>query len=489
MRHPCAGPRVGRLSAWFRQLLLIGTLTIPALGQAAVREVTIDFARTNGVIRPLHGVNLGPLCYRGMVDLSAYHRELGVPFTRLHDVVWVNAEAVDIHTLFPDFGNDPSRPESYRFAATDDYLKSIVRVGSGIIYRLGESIEHTPRQYWVHPPADPEKWAAICVGVVRHFNEGWADGFQHNIRYWEIWNEPDVRPQMWTGTDEQFFRLYAATARAIKSRFPHLKVGGPAVGGTGEFREGRFVEAAFAARFLDFCQSNTVPLDFFSWHRYTADPLDIPRRARAVREMLDRRGFTATESHFNEWNYLPREDWGPMLPKGAGQGREAWFAEMGGPKGAAFAATVLSLLQDCPVDVANYYTGEIQGFGLFTFHGAPRKTYHAFKAFRALLETPSRVALPPSKPDDITLLCGLAHARDKAQVLVSNFNVADETVALRFTGLPWPGTFRYSMFQVGDSKDLEEIRAGALGTQDVLELPGRQQPWVVLIQLGVAARE
>jgi hypothetical protein len=42
-------------------------LTVTAL---AAGELTVDFSRTNGVIRPLHGVNLGPLCYRGMVDMA-----------------------------------------------------------------------------------------------------------------------------------------------------------------------------------------------------------------------------------------------------------------------------------------------------------------------------------------------------------------------------------------------------------------------------------
>ena len=81
------------------------------------QPVTIDFAQSNGVIRPLHGVNLGPLCYRGVVDLSAYHRELGIPLTRLHDVVWVNGDAVDISTIFRDFRNDPSQPAREHLAS------------------------------------------------------------------------------------------------------------------------------------------------------------------------------------------------------------------------------------------------------------------------------------------------------------------------------------------------------------------------------------
>ena len=43
-----------------------------------------------------------------------------------------------------------------------------------------------------NPPRDPARWAAVCAGIVRHYNEGWAGGFRHDIRYWEIWNEPDL---------------------------------------------------------------------------------------------------------------------------------------------------------------------------------------------------------------------------------------------------------------------------------------------------------
>ena len=194
-----------------KQRLLSLLSLVFAVAVSAAAELTVDFSQTNGVIRPLHGVNLGPLCYRGMVDLSAYHRELGVPLTRLHDVVWVNYDAVDISSIFRDFRNDPALPDSYEFAATDDYITAVVKTGSSVLYRLGESIEHTPRKYRVHPPKDFGKWADICCGIIRHYNEGWADGFRYNIRYWEVWNEPENQPAMWTGTDDQYFELYEVT--------------------------------------------------------------------------------------------------------------------------------------------------------------------------------------------------------------------------------------------------------------------------------------
>lgn len=468
--------------AHLRSFLLITLLaTLPAF---TAPEFTVDFSRTNGVIRALHGVNLGPLCYRGMVDLSAYHRELSPPLTRLHDVVWVNYDAVDISTLFRDFRNDPAQAASYDFAATDDYLAAIVKVGFPIIYRLGESIEHTPRKYRVHPPPDSEKWADICCAVIRHYNEGWAGGFRHNIRYWEIWNEPENQPAMWTGTDDQFLKLYEVTANAIKARWPDLKVGGPSLGYTGEFKDGQFQAGAFLLRFLRHCRAQQVPLDFFSWHRYAGDPADYARRARALRQLLDEHGYTKTESHCNEWNFLPNEDWRPMMKEGQGLTRERWSEQMRGPQGAAFAAWTLISLQDAPVDMANYYTAEIQMFGLFNFNGVPQKTYYAFKAFRQLLDTPQRVATPPSVAGQVALCAGLNASRTQAAILLSNFSTPDGAVELRVRELPWPSPTGFELHLVDSGSDFQMVRRGALGSDGRLSLPELRAPAVGLLKLA-----
>ena len=450
----------------------------------AATEINVDFSKTNGVIRPLHGVNLGPLCYRGMVDLSAYHRELNLPLTRLHDVVWVNYDAVDISTIFRDFRNDAAQAENYEFAATDDYIAAIVKAGSPILYRLGESIEHTPRKYRVHPPKEFAKWADICCNVIRHYNEGWAGGFRHNIRYWEIWNEPENQPAMWTGTDDQYFQLYEVTAKAIKARWPDLKVGGPSLGYTGEFKDGKFKAGDFLLRFLRHCRDRQVPLDFFSWHRYTQDPSDAARRARAMRQLLDEHGFTKAESHFNEWNFLPNEDWRPMMKEGQGLMREQWCAEMRGPKGAAFATWVLMSLQDAPVDMANYYTAEIQMFGMFNFNGVPQKTFYAFKAFRALLDTPQRVQTPQCEVGRVAACAGLNAEGTRAAVLLSNFNTADGAGNLAVRDLPWKAPTGFELYLVDANHDFQLARRGTLGADGHLAIPELKGPGVALLKLS-----
>lgn len=465
---------------------LLGGLLLGVGHSVRAAEVTVDFAQSSGTIRPLHGVNFGPLCYRGTVDLTAYHREIGVPHTRLHDVVWLNAEAVDIHTIFRDFRNDPSRADSYDFRATDDYLQAIINAGSQIVYRLGESIEHTPRKYWVHPPADAGKWASICVGIIRHYNEGWADGFRHDIRYWEIWNEPDVRPAMWTGTDEQFFQLYEVTAKTIKARFPGVKVGGPAVGGTGEFTANGFKPARFLTNFLAHCRAHDAPLDFFSWHIYTQDPWKLPALAKAMRGVLDDYGFKKTESHLNEWNYLPRDDWHPMLKDGQGTLRAKWYEEMGGPAGAAFAACGLMMFQDVPLDVANFYTGDIQGFGLFDISGVPKKSFHAFRAFRALLDCPQQVRTEGGVAGQSVVCAGMNARKDRAAILFSQFKPSGKELGFSLRQIPWAGATEFEVLAVDSKHNLDRVQSGRLDKDAAALKVAVESPGVLLIKLRPA---
>jgi xylan 1,4-beta-xylosidase len=436
---------------------VLGFLTALVVAHGAAADdpkLVVDCARRTGDIRPLHGVNNGPLDGGGLIDLSAHHRQLAIPFTRLHDVHWPNPDVVDVHAVFPDARADPREPASYDFARTDAYVRSIVDTGSRIVFRLGESIEHTPVKRHVHPPADAEKWAAVCEGIVRHYNEGWAGGFRYDIRHWEIWNEPDNRPAMWTGSDEDYFRLYAAAAGRLKRRWPHLKVGGPAVGNTGEFAAGALRPSPFVGAFLERCRRDNLPLDFFSWHCYTNDPHEIAGRARGVRDLLDRAGFRSSESHLNEWNYLPDNDWGPVLLAGQGEKRRRFYDRVGGAEGAAFAAATLLLLQDSPVDIANYYSADAKGFGLFTEHGEPKKTFHAFRAFKLLTETPMRVAVSGSGESGVFACAGLSETGDALTVLISNVG-GQRSVDLAFDGVPWSGPSRCEVRLLDQAHDLD----------------------------------
>ena len=122
--------------------------------------------------------------------------------------------------IFPDWNADPEKPESYHFGAVRQ-----VRPFDPECARRS-LLPHRP-QLWrglYRPLPDFDKFASVVKHIAMHYNQGWANGFHDNIRYWEFWNEPDL-PFFWTETPERFYQLYEKTARALKSVDPAMKVG------------------------------------------------------------------------------------------------------------------------------------------------------------------------------------------------------------------------------------------------------------------------
>lgn len=444
--------------------------------ELSAADLSFDFAQTDRAIRPLHGINKGPAVAGGLIDLTEPLRALNPPFARLHDCHWPNPDVVDIHAVFPNFEADPAEASSYDFARTDEYLAATLETGAQIVYRLGESIEHTPTKRFAHPPKDFEKWAAICLGIIRHYNEGWAGGARHNIRYWEIWNEPENRPAMWSGSDDDYFRLYAVTARAIKRAYPDLKVGGPAVGHTGRFANGSWQPSAFVTNFLAYCRREALPLDFFSWHCYTADPVELSARAREMRRLLDEHGFKSAESHLNEWNYLPGGSWDALSRGSSPEARERFYREMAGPAGAAFIAAALIGLQEAPVDVCNLFHGELGGFGLFNEHGVPQKNYRALEAFARLARDSRAAAVRGDQAGRVAALGALRLDGSNAALLVSCFAGPQTPLRVAVTNLPWRGSTTVELRRIDTVENLDKPRrqthaAGGFALELELEAP------------------
>ena len=455
---------------------------IPPLAGDAV--LSADFSEITGIIRRLNGINKGPLVPGGIFDVIREQTELGIPFTRLHDCGWPNPYVVDHHAVFPNPNADPALPESYDFRLTDEYIDAVRRTGSEPIYRLGESIEHTGAKRHVHPPADMDRWAAVCCGIIRHYNQGWANGFHHNIRYWEIWNEPENRPAMWSGTDDDYLRLYRTAALAIKNEFPTVKVGGPSLGASGSFVHGEFVPTEFANRFLAMCRRDSAPLNFFSWHCYTADPAELSTRSGAIRRLLDSNGFTETENHLNEWNFLPNNDWQPISKTATPAARRHHYDEMAGAAGAAFIAAALIELQNAPVDVCNLFHGETGGFGIFTPEGVPLKACEALRAFRGLLETPRQVKTRGFVSGKLAFAAGLSTDGQEATMLLSNFMDARTNYTFQWTGFATARDVTAEIRITDADHDLMSMRTVSVAGEHASLHLTLKAPAIALIRLG-----
>ena len=426
-------------------------------------DITIDFNKSLGKFKPVNGVNGGPFNYGNQsIPLAGYHAEAGFPFIRLHDANWPHPDAVDINTIFPVFDADPDDPKNYNFEKTDDYIAPIIKNKSEIIYRLGVSIEHKTH-YFIEPPKDYPKWAKICINIIRHYNDGWSNGFHYNIKYWEIWNEPEGKA-MWSGTLEQYFRLYETVAKAIKAYSPLLKVGGPASTG---------VQSVLMKPFLGYCRDHSLPLDFFSWHLYTEHPGDFIRNAKIARAMLDEYGFRNTENFLDEWHYIP--SWTRLSPKDSTDTtvREQ-FAKTVGYEGAAFAASVLMLLQNSPIDVANFYCADYSPWSMFDAFGVPSKVYFVFKAFGQLSKMSNSVPCKKLSEDStVVILAGISENRKTAGFLISNTS-KDKSYTIAFQNLPGNGKIHVEIYQIDKTRNLELKKSTELNAADTylkLDLP------------------
>jgi xylan 1,4-beta-xylosidase len=428
-------------------------MPLRAIGEA-VQVISVDASKRVGSIKRMNDVDNGPLCQRGIVDLSRYYKELGIRNVRLHDVPWTYDNVLDINYVFPDWNADPNRPESYDFQQSDFYIKTITDLGINIIFRLGYSAEYKTSARHNAPPDSFDKWADVAAHIVAHYNQGWANGPKANIRYWEIWNEPDGDSLVfWKGTPESFYRLYDVVARKVKSIDPTLKVGGPAIVGSLPFLRG----------LLLYCQQHHSPVDFVSWHMYTQDPQSLVQHANDIHQLMTQYGFQNAESILDEWNYSP-SDWRKMFvdPVATRQ----YFDADEDSYGAAFDATVMTELQDAPVDIATFYSGTTFMWGLFTSSGAPQKPYYAFLAFQRLLETPKRIAIKPLNEENLVALAGESEDNKTVRVLVTNPDRKKRRVRLEISHLPWSSGSVYEQRIVDSRHDLSTVENGPLVSAD-----------------------
>lgn len=336
-----------------------------------------------GKIKPMHCTNNAPVYKPEHISgIFDNFKALEIPYVRNHDASisepYGCQHVVDVHCIFPDFSKDETDENNYDFTMTDVYNEMIIAQGSKVFFRLGSSIEHWKKKYGTLVPSDFDKWARICEHIIMHYNEGWANGFNQNIEYWEIWNEPDLDAddaedkRTWGGTKQQFFDFYSVVSKYLKNRFPHLKIGGPASCGKLDWSE------EFIAQLGD------APLDFFSYHMYAYEPQFMAEYVTASKEMLKRNGYGDTETILNEWNYV--RDWGNSIE---------YFTAIHGIKGAAYVAATMCAVQNSGnLDMLMYYDARLRTpwNGMFDFYtNLPLKGYYPFKMFSTLYKLGNQI--------------------------------------------------------------------------------------------------
>jgi hypothetical protein len=360
----------------------------------SARTVTVDADKVIGTIRSLQGAHWDPGPASGA--LSKNYVEMGVDMIRTHDGAGINGTgAGDVDgpgrsRMVPNLNADPTSESSYNFGPTDTMIKNMRETGAEVFFRVGRSNITNGNSV----PPDFDKYAQFVRHIVMHYNQGWANGFMYAIRYFEIWNEPDFTP-FWTGTGEQYHELYKKIAIAIKEVDPTALVGGPA---NSTFNDKMKTRGSL----MKYIKDNNLPLDFYSFHKYTnksQDPMDYARMAQSFRDELDMFGFTKAEIINSEFESSLQGD--VMLGGEAGR--------------AAFLADALIYMQNGPVAKAQSY---------MPINSTPSKRSLAFSAISKLNATPTRLCAQGGDDNGFGVMAGKNKTEPKLQVVIANYQIS-----------------------------------------------------------------
>lgn len=425
-----------------------------------MNTISVDFNKGVGKVKPMHATNNGPVVLLNDVKEGTLHpfnnnleefKKAGIPYARTHDTSFYHRygleHVIDVYYIFPNFDLDPYDENNYDFACTDHYLLGCDLAGVEVFYRLGHRIEHEVKKYGTVPPLDAKKWAIICEHIIRHYTQGWANGYKMKMTYWEIWNEPDLPPvaptgfaPTWSGTKEQFFEFYDIVATHLKEQFPNLKIGGPALAYNLEWAE-------------QFLSQLKAPLDFFSWHSYACKVEGILDLANKINALLEKCGYGNVESILNEWNYV----------RGWGCDEIVYSHEKRGKiKGATFSSAVMCACQYASVDMLMYYDARPNEFwnGMFddTVVGKVLKGYYPFVMFNDLYRLGECVETTIN--DEFIYACSAKNESNGA-IFLTHFNDDDgakeKTVSLDMTGFGSASGVEVEFFVLDETRDMKSV--------------------------------
>ena len=122
-------------------------------------------------------------------------------------------------------------------------------------------------------PNDPikskDEWVEFAAAVVETYNgSGHQEEYRLNLRYVEVWNEPNME-MFYTGTMDSYFELFDKTADRIHRDYPGVMVGGPALTHAYHCAPEEWMKA-----FLERCAPKA---DYISYHHYgpEGEPVNV----------------------------------------------------------------------------------------------------------------------------------------------------------------------------------------------------------------------
>ena len=306
-------------SSRFARLIALSCFVLTAAPvRAADRLVSADLRQIKGPLNTMFKTCVGAgranegLRADWQRQLTYVHEQCGFTYLRMHGLL-----GDDMGVYREDKHGHPE----YNWQYVDELYDFLLRIHMKPFVELGfcpsALASGSKTIFWwkgnVTKPKDLRKWGDLILALVGHFKERYGEA-EVRTWYFEVWNEPNL-DGFFAGTQQDYFELYASTARAIKRVSSAYRVGGPATAG-----------CAWVPEFITYCASNHVPVDFVSSHDYAVDvghldetgnagtifshdPRSIVGNVLRMREQIAASPRPDLELHLTEWSasYTPAD--------------------------------------------------------------------------------------------------------------------------------------------------------------------------------------
>jgi xylan 1,4-beta-xylosidase len=315
-----AGDMHLRISSWGKSVIL-AFVCATAAAAATNYNIAVDAGKGTSALNRFwekcvgsdHFYTVIKSGYGGNIK-SAYalaKNELGMQSVRAHGIL------NDDVGIYKEVNGVPV----YNFANYDSIMDYIVSLGWKPIVELsfmpGALASGTTTTCWyngvpgnVTPPKDYVKWKNLVTEIVKHSIARYG-ATEIRAWRWEVWNEPDIKPQFFTGSEEDYFKMYDYAAEGLIAADPEMKIGGPATALSDT--------AGLLKRFVEHCRTTNLAnpakkstkVDFISWHQYPWNEGDqnataFAPRNRGIVQFLKRYPTMKLENLQTEWNASAR---------------------------------------------------------------------------------------------------------------------------------------------------------------------------------------
>ncbi len=300
-------------SAWSPEGATVAATAMYIAPRLPAIHIQVDGSRSVGTLQHKWEMMLGSehLSYMFKGDLDEHTKAAGAGLRQgnklAHDTLGI--QYIRAHGIFMDdpsvYTEDAQGHAQYHWDKVDRIYDALRQDGLKPFVELSfmpEALAANPNRKNIYsyqgissPPKDYAKWQALVSALAQHLIDRYG---RQEVESWpfEVWNEPDNGriPGFWSGTRDDYFRLYDYAAAGVKAVDPNLKIGGPAVAFT-TFQE-PFLRHITTGNYAT--GAKNTPLDFLDMHNYYLAVSDY-------RPLMRRYGLGNVPIYFTEWGLTP----------------------------------------------------------------------------------------------------------------------------------------------------------------------------------------